>query len=131
EETLAIFGDGVPIPGAWEVAGDAQVEQRFGDGWLKARTVRDHIHRHQLLVRRDVEQLLPVAPPPGLRPAVRGDRPLPAPVGKAPHIDLPPPRLVRAVGDPFPVWRELTMQLRETRPQERNRLLLPRKRQDP
>src|SRR5262249_57783778 len=121
----------VAVAGAGGVAGAAQVDRLFGDGWPKARTVRDPIPLHHLLVRRDVDHLLPVAPPPGLRPAVRGDRPLPAPVGKAPHIDLPPPRLVRAVGDPFPVWRELTMQLHETRPQERNRLLLPRKRQDP
>src|SRR5262249_58468793 len=71
---------------------------------------------NRLLAGRDVDHPLPAAPPPGLPPAVRGDRPLPAPVGKAPHIDLPPPRLVRAIGDPFPVRRELTMQLHETRP---------------
>ena len=110
---------------------DSGLEERLGDAGLERVGTSVDFDRHQFPVRREVEQLAPVASPSGRAPAAVRDLPLAARSREALYVDLKPPGLVRGVCDPTPVGREASTRFLKVRPHERLRPPLPEKRQHP
>src|SRR6185295_3509248 len=108
QEALAIACDRVLLlrqPGSGEARREqwdwrANVERcrisRLADGYY-----------HQLAVGRDVKKLLPVPAPAWLAPACDRDSACTPRSREGPHVDLQPPRFVRAISDPPPVGGKL------------------------
>ena len=67
----------------------------------------------------DVEELSPITTPDGCHAAVRRDLPTASTqVGEAPHVDFEPARLIRLVGNPPSIGRDLRIPLRCRRPEK-------------
>src|SRR5207248_1542505 len=95
--------------------------------------IRGQLHwgRHHLAIQRHVKDFLAVLVPARLRAAVTGDLKLPARPRKRPCIYLELSGFVRLISDPLAIGRELAVAFLKGSFQEREWLLLARRRQYP
>src|SRR5215510_13912503 len=125
QKPLPISGHGIIWSG--QKAAGAEFEERRRRARFETRPTLD-LRRHQLPVQSVVEQLFPVSPPMRSAPTTVRDNLLAAALWKALDIDLIPPRLIRVICYPLPIWREgrckfigLRMKNRERRDRPRGR----------
>src|SRR6266498_3710103 len=130
EEALAVGSDTVRSyergRGGWK----AGMEERSGSTRLE-RGIGLYVHTHEPSVFGEVEELLSVPPPLRLSAPAGRDLPLASRRGKGADIDLEEAGLVRRVGQPLAIRRELTLSFGELRLHERDRLAVSREGQHP
>src|SRR5437867_3709411 len=114
EESLAVRGRAIIAPVRRNDGGKIRREEGGRNRGLE-RFAGSNGDAHQVLFRAEVEELFSIASPPRLAPAVRRDLPASPLLRELRDVDLEAARLVRRIGDPVAVRRDLALRLGESR----------------
>src|SRR6476646_947768 len=87
---------------------DARFEERFGNAGLEHRSLL-YVHYHQLFVSAKVKELFSISPPLRLGTAARRYPPLTTGGRKSLDVNFRSSRLIRGIGKPFSIRRELSL----------------------